>query len=217
MSKVHDLTGERFGRLTVMNRDAENTKHGRARWVCKCDCGNIITTSGNCLLKGHTKSCGCAVRDNKPLYKHGLSKTRLHYIWRAMKDRCYNPNNTHYSVYGARGIVLCKEWENNFMAFYSWSIENGYKDGLSIDRIDNEKGYYPDNCRWATLIEQANNKRENKIIEFNGETKTLAQWCRELGLNYHSVQSRLCKGWSAEKAFTTPRLRNPKGKPHRAP
>lgn len=217
MSKVHDLTGRRFGRLTVMQRATENTKHGRARWTCKCDCGNIITTSGNCLLKGHTKSCGCAVHDNKPLYKHGLSKTRLHYIWRAMKDRCYNPKNSHYKSYGERGISLCDDWNNDFVSFYMWAINSGYREGLSIDRIDNEKGYSPDNCKWSTDIEQANNKRKNKFITFNGKSKTLAQWCREFGLNYHSVQSRLNNGWSIEKAFTTPRLREPRNEFHGAP
>lgn len=202
MSKLHDLTGQRFGKLTVIKRAEENTKHGRAQWICKCDCGNETITSGNFLLRGHTKSCGCAVKDNKTFYKHGLSKTRIHYIWRAMKDRCYNPSNSHYYLYGNRGIAICDEWLNDFVSFYNWSMENGYSDNLTIDRIDNDKNYSPENCRWTTEIIQSNNKRNNKLFTYKGETKSLAEWCRILGVKYGDVQNRLNHGYSFEESVS---------------
>lgn len=202
MSKLKDLTGQRFGKLLVIERAKENTKHGRARWLCKCECGKEIITSGNCLLQGHAKSCGCSAKDNKSLYKHGLSQTRIHYIWRAMKDRCYNPNNSHYYLYGGRGITICNEWLNDFMSFYNWSMNNGYSENLTIDRIENDKSYSPNNCRWATDIVQSNNKRNNKLFTHNGESKSLAEWCRIFGIKYTTVQSRLNHGYSFEESIS---------------
>lgn len=202
MSELHDLTGQRFEHLTVIKRAQENTKHGRAQWICKCDCGKEIVTSGNCLLRGHTKSCGCMRRCSTNLYKHGLSKTRLHYIWRGMKDRCYNPENSRYHLYGGRGISICDEWLNDFVLFYNWSMSNGYSKNLSIDRIDNDKDYCPENCRWTTDIVQANNKRSNKRFTLNGKTKTLAEWCRIFNVKYGDVQNRMNHGYSFEEAIS---------------
>lgn len=202
MSELHDLTGQKFEHLTVIKRAQENTKHGRAQWICKCDCGKEIVTSGNCLLRGHTKSCGCTRKYNTNLYKHGLSKTRLHRIWRAMKDRCYNSENSHYYLYGGCGITICDEWLNDFVSFYNWSINNGYSENLSIDRIDSDKNYCPENCRWTTDIVQANNKRTNKLFTLNGKTQSLADWCRETGVKYGDAQNRLNYGYSFEEAIS---------------
>lgn len=152
-------------------------------------------------MKGGTKSCGCSRRYNTGLYKHGLSNTRLHRIWRSIHDRCYNSNNQDYKHYGERGIIMCAEWKDEFMPFYNWAIKNGYKENLTIDRIDVNKGYFPDNCRWVSMVEQNNNRRNNKIMTFNGESLTIAQWSKKTGVKYGDIQNRLRYGYSFEEAI----------------
>lgn len=152
--KAKDLVGRRFELLTVIKYI------GSSKWICKCICGNLTVVTTSHLNSGHTKSCGCLKPGNHKT--HNLRKTRLYRIWANMKTRCYNTSDFHFERWGARGITVCDEWKNDFKAFYDWAMSNGYSDDLSIDRIDNDKGYSPDNCRWATAKEQNNNKRNVK-------------------------------------------------------
>ena len=165
MPRLIDLTGQRFGRLVVVER-AENSADGRARWLCRCDCGQSKTVLGEHLKKGRTKSCGCAKSESssKRFKKHGGRNSKLYRIWSNMKDRCNNPDCKVYSDYGGRGIKVCKEWIDDFSAFQKWALANGYKEGLTIDRKDNDKGYSPDNCRWTDRKIQGNNKRNCRYI-----------------------------------------------------
>lgn len=195
-----DLTGRRFGRLTVVEQDATAPSGaGRcAKWICRCDCGNETTVYSSNLLRGITKSCGCYRSDR--LKTHGATKSRLYRIWCTMKARC---KSDQYEFYHGRGITVCDEWLNSFQAFYDWAIGNGYKDDLSIDRIDNNKGYHPQNCRWATAKEQANNTRKNIRIEFDGYVHTLAEWSTIVSIPYATLYYRIVKQHlSAENAFT---------------
>lgn len=160
---MKDITGMIFGRLTAI-KPAEKNKHGRWMWLCKCSCGNEKIVSSNALLRGYTKSCGCLDKEKHITHPnrrtHGQCGTRLYRIWKAMKKRCFNENNSDYKKwYGSHGVTVCNEWLK-FEPFYEWAIVNGYSDDLSIDRINPYGNYEPNNCRWATPKEQANNKRK---------------------------------------------------------
>jgi len=205
MNKKYDLTGKKFERLTVLKR-VENSKSGQTRWLCKCECGNETIVWGNHLRSGHTRSCGCINKEvcanlpHKP--KHGLHGTRLYRIWNGIKNRT-NINqikNNAYKNYSGRGINICKEW-NEFISFYNWAIKNGYEDNLTIDRIDVNGNYEPNNCRWVTMKEQQNNKRDNVRIDYMGECHTLSEWEERLGMNRGLLRNRLYRGWSIERAL----------------
>lgn len=190
--KLIDLTGLRFGKLTVTGR-GENSKDGHVRWNCKCDCGELkeLPVSAQDLKTGKVISCGCYHKEK--ITDHGHSKERIYYTWYDMIRRCENKNRYHFSEYGERGITVCSEW-HDFMKFREWAYANGYKDDLTIDRIDNNKGYSPDNCRFIGELEQANNRRSNVRITIDDETKTIAEWARESGLpplyNQNAISKR---------------------------
>lgn len=158
-----DISGQKFGRLTVIKRLGVD-KSRSVVWLCKCDCGNYIEVKGTELRRGRTTSCGCyrIERIIESRTKHGKTDTRLYHIWQGMKDRCYNTHNVKYKNYGSRGIVVCREWLDDFMNFYNWAINNSYRDDLTIDRINNDGNYEPSNCRWADYTTQNNNRRNNK-------------------------------------------------------
>ena len=200
-----DMTGKRFGRYTVLYR-VENDKYGNGQWMCKCDCGNQKVVGGSALRKGVTISCGCYHKDivARNGTTHGQSKSRLFRIWQCMKARCNNPNNKHYSYYGGNGIKVCPEWEHDFPTFAEWANSNGYSEDLTIDRIDSSKGYEPSNCKWATRVEQQSHLRNCKIYEINGVSHPINTWCKIFNMPHETVRKRMAKGWSAEKALTTP-------------
>lgn len=155
---LNNLLGKKFGRWTVLSR-AKN-RYGNAVWLCRCDCGTIREVMGTYLVKGKSKSCGCLHKEicRDMQTKHGLCKEKLYYVYHGIKDRCYRTGCKSYKYYGALGIKICDEWKNDFIAFYNWAISNGYRRGLSIDRIDNDGNYSPLNCRWATPSEQRLNQ-----------------------------------------------------------
>lgn len=202
--KFLNLKGRRFGRLKVLNFVERKDSH--TYWRCKCDCGNEIVTSTSNLRGKSSRSCGCLKREGNNS-KHKKSNTRLYNIWCCMKQRCYYSKNPSYKNYGKKGITVCEDWLKSFENFYQWSMKNGYQDDLSIDRIDNDKGYSPQNCKWSTKKEQNNNTSKNRYITFCGETLTLSQWAEKQGINKNTLKNRLnnkWSPWSIEKALTTP-------------
>lgn len=184
MNKI-DLAGKRFGRLTVIGFagiERSRDGHSHSTWNCKCDCGTIKKLPTGNLISGNTKSCGCyqkdRVRDIKT--KHGGHEERLYSIWCNMKTRCLNPNVPAYKDYGGRGITICQEWLESYEAFRNWCLNNGYKDILTIERIDVNKGYEPGNCTFIGKEKQPLNARSNHLVTYKGKTKTLTEWSREL-------------------------------------
>lgn len=197
MGKFIDLTGKRFGKLIVIKK-VENNKYNRIQWLCRCDCGNVTCLSSNALTTNNTKSCGCLKREKKFNLKHGKAKTRLYHIWNGMKQRCFNSKAIKYHNYGGRGITVCKTWQKDFMSFYEWAICNGYDESKSreqqvLDRIDNNGNYEPNNCRWITQSENCRNRNNNVLLNKNGISKTIAEWCEELNLNQRTVANRAKK------------------------
>jgi len=207
--------GQKFGMLTVISFKYKKGQKGKYKYYyeCKCDCGNTVITRGDGLTSGHTRSCGCLQKAaaRKLCKTHGMSDTRFHAIWGNMKARCFNktsfPEAKNYSL---RGITLCDKWKN-FEGFYDDMYESyiehineyGEKD-TSIDRIDVNKGYCKDNCKWSTFLEQCNNKTDTHWIEYDDKRMSVADWARELGMPYEALYARIKRKWSIEKAFTTP-------------
>lgn len=200
-----DLTGQKFGRLTVTGYS--HTTNRKPYWHCVCECGNTTIVYGADLKKGHTKSCGCLQRKitRERVFKHGQRHSRLYRIWCDMKTRCYNPNCRTFKYYGDRSITVCDEWKNDFQAFCDWAMANGYHNDLSIDRIDVNGNYCPENCRWATPQEQASNRTSNHLLTYNGHTMTMKKWSEEVGIPFRVLEQRLNRhGWETERALTTP-------------
>lgn len=191
-----DLSNQTFGRLTAIEYFGTNS----ALWICRCTCGAIKKVRSGDLKAGTVKSCGCLqVDENKSRAKHNLCDSKLYSVWGNIKKRCYNPKSEFYSYYGGRGIKVCDGWLESFENFYN-DMKEGYKEGLTIERIDNNGHYCKENCRWATRKEQGQNKRNN--ILYKG--KTLAEWADIKGINYFTLKRRLELGWSWEKALNTP-------------
>jgi hypothetical protein len=203
MKKIIDLTGQRFERLIVMQRDGVS-KSGQAMWLCKCDCGNTKRIAGYHLKAGHTRSCGCLWQETiiSKITIHNMHKTSTYNTWKALRQRCYNKKNPSFRLYGGRGITICKRWEK-FENFYA---DMGEKPkGMTLDRRNNSKGYSKSNCWWATYRTQANNKRCNCILTFRGRAQTIAEWGYEMGINYNTLWNRLNTfKWSVERALTEP-------------
>ena len=208
-----DFVGMRFGRLTVVYQSGgkiNNRGDIRISYMCLCDCGKYKEILRDCLKSERTKSCGCLVeetRKNKEnkYKKHGMTNTRLFKIWNGMKARCYSQTHAYYYYYGGRGIKICDSWiekENGFMNFYNWAIENGYQNDLTIDRINNDLGYFPENCKWSTRKEQSRNRRSSSIIQETGENVT--EFSEKNDINKHSVYWRKSHGWEYDKLGIPP-------------
>lgn len=200
-----DLKGQVFGRLSVIELVGANDK-GQKLWLCECECGNTVIVLGYSLTRGDTKSCGCLYKEKLAAgmgLKHGYVGTRVYKEWQGMIARTTNPNQTGYHNYGGRGITVCEEWKKP-EPFIEWSLKNGYDDTLTLDRIDVNGNYEPDNCRWIPLKDQHSNKRTNKILEYNNEIHTQRQWSEITGIPETTIRSRLRLGWTVEEALSIP-------------
>ena len=200
-----DLTGEKFGRLTVIRPSGKNA-HGSYMWLCECDCGNTKVLNSYELRRGNVRSCGCLNRElaRDRMTKHGYSKTKIYSEWKKMIYRCKNSNPYNSSRYAQRGIKVCDIWANDFETFLNHVSRLPHFDepGYSLDRIDNDGDYEPGNVRWANPVTQANNRRDNVLITYDGETHTMSEWARKLGMSYSKLQWRIYNGWSIEKALS---------------
>ncbi|MFT8476623.1 MAG: hypothetical protein ABF682_04360 [Liquorilactobacillus sp.] len=194
-----DLTGKRFGKLTVIEKSGPN-KSGNIKWVCKCDCGNTKIVNGSHLRSGHTKSCGCRRISS---VSQGHSKERIYVIWIGMHNRCYKPEHDAYKWYGNKGIKVCQEW-HTFMNFRKWALNNGYSNSRTIDRINSKLNYCPQNCRWETIKKQANNRSNNLIVNFQGKNFTATEFAEFIGYKQFTVYNRLRLGWTTERIANTP-------------
>lgn len=201
MGRFMDLTGERFGRLTVLY--SVDTTRNATLWHCRCDCGVEKNVTAGKLRSGNTRSCGCLRREllTESNRKHDMSHTRLYDIWQNMKRRCDDAKNPKYKNYGARGIKVCDEWYDS-KVFFEWALANGYRDDLTIDRIDVNQGYSPQNCRWADKATQSLNRTDNRYLTYNGKTQTIKEWSDEFNIPYKVLYSRVSRyGWSVERAL----------------
>ncbi len=207
MPKFIDLTGQRFGRYVALHRGVD-WRPGNPAWVCRCDCGTEKTVRAASLRRGTTVSCGCYNSENKRAMcverntTHGMSGSREYIVWSNMVQRCHDPNSTNYSDYGGKGIAVCDRWRK----FENFFADMGQKPSPkhTLDRSDSSLGYSPDNCRWATMKEQENNRTNNRRITFRGETLTLMQWAERTNLRREVIAARIDRlGWSAERALTT--------------
>lgn len=172
------------------------------KWLCRCDCGSYRTLNRQELITGKRKSCGCKKKEHQKASAtiHGDSHSRIHNIWSGMRERCYTVTDPHYKWYGERGIFICDEWRNDYQAFKKWALENGYQDDLTIDRVDNDGPYSPENCRWVTSKRQSNNTRRNHFVDVDGERHTLAEWEEISGTQSATIRRRLKLGWKNRDA-----------------
>lgn len=203
--------GDKFKRLTVVKLHGRH-KNKSILWECHCVCGNISIVQSSSLISGNSTSCGCYQKERAKLVGeknkiHGKSKTNIFMSWGRILDRCYNPKNPSYKNYGARGITVCRRWQK----FENFFEDMGHRPkGMQIDRINNDKGYYKENCRWVTPKEQANNRRNNKVIVYKGEAKSVREWAKETGISRSIICRRLFTNWTVERTLTQPPRANAK-------
>lgn len=222
--QYNDLTGKRFGRLKVIRYD-HSDKNRNAVFLCKCDCGNEKMIMGRRLITRTkpTRSCGCLQKEKAKQHlsdlekmglvkhnqrrTHGMSKKHIYKVWINMRKRCFNKNHEHYKYYGYKGIKVCDEWNNSFESFYKWALSNGYEKNLTIERIDVNKDYCPENCTWISQKKQIRNRTNTVFIKHNGTTKPMIEWCEIYGVNYKIAHQRYKKGMPFEKVFYNGNLR----------
>lgn len=204
MPKPANLADQQFGDWTALEY-----RSNPSRWLCRCKCGTEREVFSGNLMRGLSKGCGCNQKklQSERMKTHGEAKTKLYGVWCTMRNRCYNKNTKSYVDYGAKGVRVCDEWNTRYEFFRDWSLANGYKEGLEIDRIDYEGDYTPENCRWVTRKVNANNKRGNIYLTISGVTKTLPQWSEQYGVNKGTVRTRLKLGWPVDESLFVPGVR----------
>lgn len=211
MANFINLTGMKYGRLSV--KEIDYRENYRTYWKCLCECGKTCIVEGGNLRSGRQKSCGCIVseRGREMLIqmntKHGLYDTRIYGIRRNMLQRCYNPKAKRYEFYGGKGVTVCEEWKRDFMSFYRWALENGYQEDLTLDRIDVNGNYEPSNCRWVTLKEQNQNTSRSMKVDYFGSQMCLKEASRLCGMSYETLRYRYKNGLRGEKLFTNSKYR----------
>ena len=204
INKKEIKTGDRFFRIKILSETKPSITPGgtiRRRFLCQCDCGKKWSVAMADLRSGDTKSCGCLKidRSKKRLTKHGLCKNKSYRTWCGIKDRCLNSNTPSFKNYGGRGITVCDRWVNSFENFYEDMGEPSKE--LSIERVDNNKGYFKTNCKWATRSEQSRNKRNVRLITYKNKTQTILEWANEMGIKHGTMYVRFKKGWSVDKSL----------------
>lgn len=211
---IEEFIGKRFAYLTVIGKADSSVEHSN-KFLFRCDCGNVITDIPSRVISGHRTSCGQCIYRHKwrlskrkekkqsTLIRDGRTKHPLYGTWRQMINRCENPRTNYYERYGGRGISVCEEWKD-FWKFVEWAVRNGYSNGLSIDRIDNDGNYCPENCRWVTQGEQLLNTCRNVVVEFDGKKQSLVEWAKELNINYRTLRNRHARGWTVERMLAEP-------------
>lgn len=201
-----DISGKRFGRILVLKYV------GKSKWLCRCDCGNEKIIRRDALIQGRTKSCGCFQKEiaakqvRQRSLKHGDFGTKLYGIWAGMKRRCYNPRTKYYKDYGGRGITVCDEWKNDYSKFKEWALANGYQEGLSIERVDVNKGYSPDNCKFITINEQNSNKRISIRLQYQGKEYSIKELSKLTGIKERTIRDRYERGLPIEEILN-PKIR----------
>jgi len=206
MPPLVDLTGKVFGRLTVVDLNTDRSTSKRKFWNCICDCGRPKIAGGDNLKNGKTSSCGCLFKEIHPITqakrrKFAPEEKAFRHIWRLMIRRCHNPRDNMYHHYGARDIKVCERWHD----YYNFKSDMFPRpDGMTLERINNEEGYCPENCRWASQLDQCNNRRNSNRQTINGTTKTVSEWCRHYGISSSAVYQRLGRGWDIKSALTKP-------------
>ncbi len=200
MGKKIDIVGQRFGRWEVLS-ESEKRVSGNVFYTCKCDCGTVRDVSSRNLRDGSSMSCGCLNRDIITKFGNSVYKEKLYSVWNSMKQRCINENDKAYKNYGGRGITVCDEWKNDYIAFKRWALSNGYSEGMWIDRKDNEMGYSPDNCRWSSPKQQSMNKRTTVYVKYCGTLMCLREASEKSGIKWATLRRRIKLGWNEENLF----------------